>query len=102
LVATLNFGAIAFDAIIIYVNAKHQKTLAAIFDKPTQANIAFSDLESMVKGMGGEVVEREGSRVILSVAGGLWHTHRPHPGRNAKKYQVESFREFLKLRGIEP
>jgi len=49
-----------------------------------------------------KVIEREGSRLILSVAGGLWHTHRPHPSHEAKKYQVESFREFLKLRKIEP
>jgi len=85
-----------------YLNAKHQKTLNAVFDIPTRANITFSDLESMVKAMGGEVIEREGSRVILSVSGGLWHTHRPHPDREARKYQVESFREFLKLRGIKP
>ena len=84
------------------MNTKHLKTLSAIFDTPTRANITFSDMESMVKAMGGEVIEREGSRVILSVAGGLWHAHRPHPGREAKKYQVESFRNFLKLRGIEP
>ena len=86
----------------MYMNAKHQKTLNAVFDRPTRSNIAFSDLESMVKAMGGEVIEREGSRVILSVSGGLWHTHRPHPGNETKKYQVESFREFLKLRGIKP
>ena len=84
------------------MNAKHRNTLKAIFDTPTRSNISFSDIESMVEAMGGNVIEREGSRMIMSVAGGLWHTHRPHPGHEAKKYQVESFREFLKLRGIEP
>jgi len=84
------------------MNAKHRKTLNAIFETPTRSNISFSDIESMVKAMGGKVIEREGSRIILSVAGGLWHTHRPHPSHEAKKYQVESFRDFLKLKGIEP
>jgi len=84
------------------MNTKQRKTLNAIFDTPTRSNISFSDIESMVKAMGGKVIEREGSRLILSVSGGLWHTHRPHPSHEAKKYQVESFREFLKLRGIEP
>ncbi|MDR1726575.1 MAG: type II toxin-antitoxin system HicA family toxin [Acidobacteriota bacterium] len=84
------------------MKTKHRKTLAAIFDSPTRANIAFSDIEAMVAGMGGEVVEREGSRVVLSFGGGLWHAHRPHPGREAKKYQVESLREFLRSKGVEP
>jgi len=86
----------------MYMTVKHRKTLNAIFDTPTRANIVFSDMESLVTAMGGTVVEREGSRVIFSVAGGLWHTHRPHPGREAKKYQVESFRDFLKSKGVTP
>ncbi|MCL2296685.1 MAG: type II toxin-antitoxin system HicA family toxin [Proteobacteria bacterium] len=84
------------------MKSKHLKTLQTIFRTPTCADLPFADIESLVVALGGEVVEREGSRVIFSVAGGLWHAHRPHPGKEAKKYQVEGFRDFLKQKGIAP
>jgi hypothetical protein len=28
--------------------------------------------------------------------------HRPHPGKEAKKYQVENARDFLQTIGLEP
>jgi hypothetical protein len=31
-----------------------------------------------------------------------WRCHRPHPGKETKKYQVEEVREFLQRVGIEP
>ena len=84
------------------MKTKHLKTLQAIFWMPTCANLAFSDIESLVVALGGEVVEREGSRVIFSLAGSLCHAHRPHPGKEAKKYQVEGFRDFLIQKGFKP
>jgi len=82
------------------MKSKHLKTLQAIFRTPTCANLPFSDMESLVVALGGEVIEREGSRLIFSVTGGFWHAHRPHPGKEAKKYQVEGFREFLRQKGV--
>jgi hypothetical protein len=84
------------------MKAGQLKTLAAIFETPTRADIAFSDMERLAVALCGEVIERKGSRVIFSIAGGVWHAHRPHPAREAKKYQVESFRDFLQARGITP
>jgi hypothetical protein len=37
--------------------------LAAIFTRPTLASIRFSDIEALVRALGGTVTEREGSRV---------------------------------------
>ncbi len=31
-----------------------------------------------------------------------WHVHRPHPGKEAKKYQVEQVRELLNRLEIHP
>jgi hypothetical protein len=31
-----------------------------------------------------------------------WHAHRPHPGKDAKKYQVEQLREMLSKLEIKP
>ena len=75
--------------------------LVAIFAKPTQASIVFSDIEALVKALGGFVSEREGSRVRIELNGALWRCHRPHPGKEAKRYQVEEAREFLDRAGVQ-
>ena len=84
------------------MNAKHRKTLAAIFVRPTSASIVFADIESLIKALGGSVSEREGSRVSIELNGEQWRCHRPHPGKEAKRYQVEEARELLERVGKRP
>jgi hypothetical protein len=84
------------------VNAKHRKTLAAVFTKPTLASVVFSDIEALVKALGGTVEEREGSRVKIALQGHEWRCHRPHPGKEAKRYQVEEARELFERAGVRP
>ena len=83
------------------MNAKHRKTLAAIFSRPTSASIVFADIETLIKALGGSVVEREGSRVRIELNGEQWRCHRPHPGKEAKRYQVEEARELLERAGVQ-
>jgi hypothetical protein len=83
------------------MNTKHRKTLTAIFAKPTSASIVFADLESLIKSLGGTVVEREGSRIRIELNGEIWRCHRPHPGKEAKRYQVEEARELLQRAGVQ-
>jgi hypothetical protein len=54
----------------------------------------------MVKGLGGLVLEREGSRIRMELNGVVWRCHRPHPGKEAKRYQVDECREFLERAGV--
>lgn len=84
------------------MNTKHRKTLQAIFAKPTSSSIVFSDIEALVVGLGGQVMEREGSRVKITLKGEQWRCHRPHPGKEAKRYQVEEIRELLERIGVHP
>ncbi|NML16132.1 type II toxin-antitoxin system HicA family toxin [Azohydromonas caseinilytica] len=84
------------------MNAKHRKTLAAVFAKPTSPSIVFADIEALVIALGGTVTEREGSRVKIELKGEQWRCHRPHPGKEAKRYQVEEARELLERAGIKP
>ena len=84
------------------MNAKHRKTLAAIFGRPTSSSIAFSEIESLIKALGGTVAEREGSRVRIDLLGEQWRCHRPHPGKEAKKYQVKEARELFERVGVRP
>jgi hypothetical protein len=84
------------------VNSKHKKTLVAIFVRPTSPSIVFADIESLIKALGGSVQEREGSRVKLTLGEQEWRCHRPHPGKEAKRYQVEEARELLERAGVKP
>ena len=84
------------------MNAKQRKTLIAVFARPTPAFIPFSDIESLVKALGGSISEREGSRVKIELKGETWRCHRSHPGKEAKRYQVEEARELLERVGVKP
>lgn len=64
-----------FDS--IRMNRKHSKTLRAIFVRPTSSAIVFQDIEALVVALGGQVTEREGSRVKVEIAGEIWRCHRP-------------------------
>lgn len=90
-----------FDS-IVRVTTKHRKTLRAVFAKPTSASLVFADIESLLVALGGEVHEREGSRVKIILKGEQWRWHRPHPGKEAKRYQVEEVRELLERIGVKP
>jgi hypothetical protein len=87
---------------MVLVNAKHRKTLQAIFSRPTSPSIIFSRIEALFVALGGSVTEGEGSRVKISLRGENWHCHRPHPGKEAKRYQVEEARELLERVGEKP
>ena len=38
---------------------------------------------------------------LIELRGEIWRAHRPHPGKEAKKYQVEEARELLNRLRIE-
>ena len=82
------------------MNAKHRKTLRAIFARPTSPSVVFANIEALVVPLGGLVMGREGSRVKIELQGEQWHCHRP--GKEAKHYQVEEARELLERVGVKP
>ena len=84
------------------MNARHRKTLEAIFGRPTSGSVKFSDIEALVVALGGQVREGSGSRVALQLGSSVKHAHRPHPGKEAKKYQVEEIRAWMVDQGIKP
>ncbi|MDO4795667.1 MAG: type II toxin-antitoxin system HicA family toxin [Brachymonas sp.] len=82
--------------------SKHRKTLKAVYAKLTSATIAFSDLESLLLAVGCILTEGAGSRVRFDKGGHAMLCHRPHPGKEAKRYQVVQAREFLEKLEIKP
>ncbi len=84
------------------LSSKHQKTLVAVFDRPTQANLPWSNVERLFKAVGAEVSEGSGSRVRIKWGDQVKTFHRPHPGKEARRYAVEAAREFLRAHDITP
>jgi hypothetical protein len=78
------------------MKAKHRRVLEAIFAIPTRGGIVFSDIEALIIALGGDVREGAGSRFVFELKDGRQYLHRPHPGKEAKKYQVEELREWFR------
>jgi hypothetical protein len=84
------------------MNRRHRKTIEAILAVPTRSGIKFADIERLFVSLGAEIVEGCGSRVAFVMRSGIkWEAHRPHPQKEAKKYQIEALREFLISIGVE-
>ena len=84
------------------MNSKQKRTLTAIFEKPTRANIDWKDIESLLVGLGSDLAEGNGSRLRVALNGIRAVFHRPHPRNQVGKLMVESVRRFLKAAGVEP
>jgi hypothetical protein len=83
------------------VNKTQQATLNAIFLRPTRADIRWTAIESLIRALGGEVSEREGSRVAAKLNGITAIFHRPHPRPETRKGAVDAVRQFLVNAGIK-
>lgn len=84
------------------MNKAHRVTLDAIFWRPTKANIRWTAIESLIRALGGEISQREGSRVAARLNGVIAVFHRPHPRPETKKGAVEAVRQFLTSAGVKP
>ena len=83
------------------MNKKHQKTLQQLFQHPVQSGIAWRDIETMLKALGAEISEGNGSRVRIALNDIRAVFHRPHPQKETDKGAVISMRRFLKEAGIK-
>ena len=86
----------------IAMNKAQQATLNAVFAHPTGADIRWSAIESLIRALGGEVMERAGSRVAARLNGVTAVFHRPHPRPETKKGAVEAVRQVLTNAGVKP
>ncbi len=84
------------------MNSKHARTLKAVFKNPVSASVAWADIESLLVSVGCEVVEGSGSRVRFVMNGEVETFHRPHPAKEAKRYQVRAARDYLIRLGVKP
>ena len=79
---------------------KHTKTLSAIFGHPVSANIHWREIEALLKSLGAEIEEREGSRIAVFLFNEVQVFHRPHPEPTTDKGAVVSVRKWLQAHGV--
>jgi hypothetical protein len=84
------------------MNTAQQKTLRAIFEKPTRADVRWSKIEGLFLAVGGEVSEGRGSRVRFRLGNLVATFHGPHPERDTGKATLEEVRRFFENGGIRP
>ncbi len=84
------------------MNSRHRKTLAAIFKDPVSGTLEWAAIESLLVAVGCEVIEDNGSRVRFNLDGKIETFHRPHPAKEAKRYQVKAARAYLVRLGVTP
>jgi hypothetical protein len=84
------------------MNNRHRKTLEAVFRDPLSGTIEWLDVEALLIAAGARIIEGRGSRVRFEKDGEIETFHRPHPAKEAKRYQVRAAREFLSRIGVTP
>lgn len=77
------------------LSARHQRTLAAIFEDPVRSNVAWMDVEHLLTALGAALAEGRGSRVRIALRGVRAVFHRPHPQKETDKGALKSMRRFL-------
>lgn len=86
----------------VSVNTKQRKTLERLFTSPTPADIAWADIESLLRALGAEIDEGTGSRIRVKLNGVPAAFHVPHPRRRAAQGRIRAVRAFLEDAGVRP
>lgn len=84
------------------MNRKHRDTLREVFQDPVRSNLAWRDVEAMLRAAGAEISQGAGSRVRIALIGVRAVFHRPHPRKETDPGAIKSLRRFLTLAGVKP
>lgn len=83
------------------MNAKHKRTLAAIFHEPVRSDVKWEEIENLLTALGAEISEGRGSRVRVALQGVRAVFHRPHPQKVTDKGALKSVKRFLITAGVK-
>lgn len=87
---------------IASLRKKQRDTLEQIFKTPPPSGLKWSSVESLIKALGGEIKEGNGSRCRFLLNGSIARFHRPHPSPDTDKGALVSLREWLENIGVKP
>lgn len=83
------------------MNTKQKKVYEEIFKNPVQSDIEWQEIESLLKSLGANISEGNGSRVRIELNGQRAVFHRPHPEKVTDKRAIKSMRRFLDNAGVK-
>jgi len=83
------------------MNKRQTRPLEKILERPTRADIAWTDVQSLLRALGAEIREGNGSRVRVVLRNHILNIHKPHPQKELGRYAVELVRDFLKITGVD-
>ncbi len=83
------------------MNSKQKKVYEKIFKNPVLSDIEWAEIENLLKSLGANISEGNGSRVRIELNGERAVFHRPHPERVTDKGAVKSMRRFLENTGVK-
>lgn len=83
------------------MNSRHRKTLQAVFKDPVSGTIRWDDVEALLIAVGARLIEGNGSRIRFDKDGEIETFHRPHPEKEAKRYQIKAARAYLGRLGVK-
>lgn len=81
---------------------KYQRTLELVYSRPASGNVRWTDIEALLRELGAEFEEREGSRLEVYLFGVVRVFHRPHPSPDTDKGAVAAVRKWLEDNGVKP
>lgn len=84
------------------MSKKHKKLLDAIFKDPVSRNTEWRKIETLLLSLDCEKIEGSGSRVAFKRGTVRADFHRPHPGKEAKPYQIRAVLDFFNKLEIKP
>lgn len=84
------------------MNAKQSKILQLIYTRPTLSTIAWKDIENLMASLGAKIREGKGSAGVFILNNKVFPFHKPHPQKEAKRYQIDDLRKFLSELEITP
>ena len=83
------------------MNNKSKKILKEIYSNPIKANILWANIEKLMKDLGAKIREGKGSAGVFIYNKSIFPFHRPHPQKEAKRYQIKLLRKFLTYHGVK-
>jgi len=84
------------------MNAKQSKILQLIYTRPTLSTIGWKDIENLMASLGAKIREGKGSAGVFILNNKVFPFHKPHPQKEAKRYQIDDLRKFLSELEITP
>jgi hypothetical protein len=88
--------------VLFCMKRKHCRTVQLIFTRLVPANIQCLDIVALLRELGAEITEREGSRIGVRLFGDRRVFHRPHPSPDTDKGAVAAIRKWLEENGMTP